>query len=192
MSEREPAVLRDEPVAASGAPADKTDKAAAPARPALSPPARPSRREGTSVWVVGFWKRLAAAAIDLACVIPAALLAILIVSKIAGDIPITEPQPQTPPVPQPLTGAGTARITVILPSADTKLWIDDYLSQRTGVERTLITPELEPGGKYAYSITAMWTQDGQPVTRARDVTFEAGQNVVIDFTVPQPRRVDQE
>jgi uncharacterized protein (TIGR03000 family) len=108
------------------------------------------------------------------------------------DVPVAPPEPQTPPVPQPFAGAGTARITVILPTADAKLWIDDYLSQRTGVERTLVTPELEPGGKYAYSITAMWTQDGQPITRARDVTFVAGQEVVIDFTVPQPRRVDQE
>jgi uncharacterized RDD family membrane protein YckC len=36
------------------------------------------------VFVVGFWKRAAAAAIDLAIVIPAALLITLIVSKIAG------------------------------------------------------------------------------------------------------------
>lgn len=45
---------------------------------------RPSRREAPSVFVVGFWKRAAAAAIDLAIVIPAALLITLIVSKIAG------------------------------------------------------------------------------------------------------------
>jgi uncharacterized RDD family membrane protein YckC len=89
MSEREPAVLRDEP--ADSGPDDKTiprlkepPPATAAAKPALSPPVRPSRRDATSVWVVGFWKRLAAAAIDLACVIPAALLTILIVSKIAG------------------------------------------------------------------------------------------------------------
>ena len=51
------------------------------------PPLRtrtPGRREATTVHVVGFWKRLAAAAIDLAIVVPAALLITLIVSKIAG------------------------------------------------------------------------------------------------------------
>jgi uncharacterized RDD family membrane protein YckC len=69
MSEREPAVLRDEGAAASEPP---------------PPLQRPSRREAPSVFVVGFWKRAAAAAIDLAIVIPAALLITLIVSKIAG------------------------------------------------------------------------------------------------------------
>ena len=47
-------------------------------------PARPSRREAPSVYVVGFWKRLLAATVDLAIVVPAALLMTLLVSKIAG------------------------------------------------------------------------------------------------------------
>ncbi|MBA3460514.1 MAG: RDD family protein [Deltaproteobacteria bacterium] len=47
-------------------------------------PVRPSRREVPSVFVVGFWKRLLAATVDLAIVVPAALLLTLIVSKIAG------------------------------------------------------------------------------------------------------------
>ena len=59
--------------------------AAAPARAAgLEPPTRPSRRDQASVWVVGFWKRLVAAVIDLGIVVPAALLVTLIVSKVAG------------------------------------------------------------------------------------------------------------
>jgi uncharacterized RDD family membrane protein YckC len=75
MSEREPAVLRDE----SGPPTT-------PARPALSPapPPRVAKREAAAVHVVGFWKRLVAAIIDLAIVIPSALLITIIVSKIAG------------------------------------------------------------------------------------------------------------
>ncbi|MFN0252221.1 MAG: RDD family protein [Kofleriaceae bacterium] len=50
----------------------------------IEPGPRPSRREAASVFVVGFWKRLAAAMIDLAIVIPAALLITLVVSKIGG------------------------------------------------------------------------------------------------------------
>jgi uncharacterized RDD family membrane protein YckC len=78
MSEREPAVLRDEPV--GDAP---TAAATAPARPAPSLQ-RPAKREAPSVWVVGFWRRLAAGLIDLAIVLPAALLVIFIASKAAG------------------------------------------------------------------------------------------------------------
>jgi uncharacterized RDD family membrane protein YckC len=80
MSEREPAVLRDEPVGDGPAAA-----ATAPVRPAPSPSlARPTRREAPSVWVVGFWKRLAAGLIDLAIILPAALLVIFVASKAGG------------------------------------------------------------------------------------------------------------
>jgi uncharacterized RDD family membrane protein YckC len=54
------------------------------ARAASAPAARPSRREAPSVFVVGFWKRLVAAVVDLAIVIPAAMLLTLVISKIAG------------------------------------------------------------------------------------------------------------
>lgn len=77
MSEREPALLGDE---AEGL---RTASAPEVAR-AVEPPPRPSRREAPSVHVVGFWKRFAAAIVDLAIVIPSALLLTLIISKIAG------------------------------------------------------------------------------------------------------------
>lgn len=77
MSEREPALLGDE------AEGPRTASAPEPAR-AIEPPARASRREAPSVHVVGFWKRFAAAVVDLAIVIPAALLLTLIISKVAG------------------------------------------------------------------------------------------------------------
>ena len=75
MSEREPAMLVDEPVGT----------------PAATPAPRPSvlqrptpKRDAASVYVVGFWKRFAAAMIDFFVVVPAALIITLIVSKIAG------------------------------------------------------------------------------------------------------------
>ena len=46
--------------------------------------AKPARRDAPQVYVVGFWKRLAAATIDLAVVVPSALLLTLIVGAIAG------------------------------------------------------------------------------------------------------------
>jgi uncharacterized RDD family membrane protein YckC len=60
-----------------------TPVATATAREA-APPVRPAKREVPTVFVVGFWKRLAAAAIDLAIVIPASLLITLIASKVGG------------------------------------------------------------------------------------------------------------
>ena len=57
----------------------------APAPVSAHPPvaARP-RREAAAVHVVGFWRRLVAALIDLALVIPAALIITVIASRITG------------------------------------------------------------------------------------------------------------
>ena len=79
MPEREPAVLRDDV-------GTMPDPPAASPRPALepAPPPRVAKREAAQVHVVGFWKRAVAAAIDLAIVLPAALIITLLVSKIAG------------------------------------------------------------------------------------------------------------
>ncbi|MDB4958854.1 MAG: domain containing protein [Myxococcales bacterium] len=74
MSEREPAVLRD---GAAEQPARAASESPAPAT-------RPAKREAASVFVVGFWKRLAAAVIDFFIVVPVALVITLIVSAIAG------------------------------------------------------------------------------------------------------------
>ena len=60
--------------------------------PAATPPPPPvresgaphSRREPAAVFVVGFWRRLVAAAIDLAAVIPPALLITVIAGRITG------------------------------------------------------------------------------------------------------------
>jgi uncharacterized RDD family membrane protein YckC len=52
--------------------------------PEMEPELRPSARGAPTVHVVGFWKRFAAAVVDLAIVIPISLLITLIVSKIAG------------------------------------------------------------------------------------------------------------
>jgi uncharacterized RDD family membrane protein YckC len=96
MSEGEPAVLRDEPEGAApvappasdaSAEAPAADVSAEPAKPQPAkrgPAQRPSKREVPSVWVVGFWRRLAAGLIDLAIVLPAALLVIFIASKVAN------------------------------------------------------------------------------------------------------------
>jgi uncharacterized RDD family membrane protein YckC len=79
MPEREPAVLRDEPAAAE--PPAATSSPAEPARPAMQ---RPSKREAPSVFVVGFWKRLAAGLIDFLVILPVAMVITFIVSKIAN------------------------------------------------------------------------------------------------------------
>jgi resuscitation-promoting factor RpfA len=76
MSETEPALLRDQ--------ADGPRSITAPGASAPKEPVRASQRNAPVVHVAGFWKRAAAAVVDLFVVIPTALLIILIVSKISG------------------------------------------------------------------------------------------------------------
>ncbi len=81
MSETEPSMLRD-PAEAPGPGPGPT-----PVRPppdvGLEPP-RPLARQVPVVHVVGFWKRAVAAAIDLAAVLPLAMLVVLVAGKLAG------------------------------------------------------------------------------------------------------------
>ena len=99
MSEREPAVLRDEPAgdkpasaAAVHTPAPTTAPGHAPG-PALTKPQTKrepaGRSAAASVYVVGFWKRLGAGLIDLAVIVPVALLLTFIVGAIA-DVHLPE------------------------------------------------------------------------------------------------------
>jgi uncharacterized RDD family membrane protein YckC len=93
MAEREPALLRDDaptpdpPEAASAAdPPAHVDRGStipgiAPPGPA---PAKAAVRAGDQVYVSGFWRRLLAGMIDLAIILPAALLLTVIAGKITG------------------------------------------------------------------------------------------------------------
>ena len=86
MTDGEPATLLDPNADASAPPiaigASDTEPTAAPAPVQQAQPR--ARRDVPEVHVVGFWRRAAAAAIDLAVVIPAALIVTWIVSKVAG------------------------------------------------------------------------------------------------------------
>jgi len=76
MSETEPVLLRDQ--------ADGPVPSPAPAMRPSEPPARASVRQPPQVFVVGFWKRFVAAAIDFAVIVPVALIVTWLVSAISG------------------------------------------------------------------------------------------------------------
>ena len=81
MADAEPAVLRDD--------VEDTERHEVPVDAATTafvrePPPPPKRREAPTVHVIGFWRRLVAATIDFALVVPASLLITLLVTKLAG------------------------------------------------------------------------------------------------------------
>jgi uncharacterized RDD family membrane protein YckC len=86
MSEREPVLLADPPGSTETATEPSfpaAERAPTPA-PALEPTVPRGRRDAPTVHVVGFWRRLAAAMVDLAIIVPATLLVTLVASKLSG------------------------------------------------------------------------------------------------------------
>ena len=75
-----------------------------------------------------------------------------------------------------------ATIVVNLP-ATAKLTIDDYVAWSTSSERTLVTPALEPGQAYHYTLKAEVVEKGQTRTRTERVSVRAGEVTRVDLTV---------
>jgi uncharacterized protein (TIGR03000 family) len=73
-----------------------------------------------------------------------------------------------------------ARVKVVLP-ADAKLYVDGVALESRGATRSFETPQLEPGQKYSYTLTAEVLRDGQKRDFVRTVTVEAGKEVTVEF-----------
>jgi len=97
--------------------------------------------------------------------------------------PTTAYYPPAEPAPAPVVGS-SARITVQVP-LDAKLWIDGQPTTQTGSIRYFETPtNLEPGRTYSYKLTAEWAENGQTVVREREITFQPGNQAIVNMAVP--------
>jgi uncharacterized protein (TIGR03000 family) len=79
----------------------------------------------------------------------------------------------------------TSNFNVIVPPG-AELRFDGTLTAETGTTRRFVTPTLIPGNTYAYEVSAIWLDNGHPITSDRRVTFRSGEDVTIDFTTPPP------
>ena len=80
-------------------------------------------------------------------------------------------------------GDAPATIVVRLP-ADATLMIDGAPTSSTQGVRRFVSPPLQPGKDYQYTLKAQVTRDGQKVERTRDVTVRAGQPSEVTFDLP--------
>jgi uncharacterized protein (TIGR03000 family) len=76
-----------------------------------------------------------------------------------------------------------ATLIVSLP-ADAKLTIDDAVTRSTAATRTFVTPPLQPGREFHYTLKAELRRGDEPVTVTRDVTVRAGREtrVALDLS----------
>jgi uncharacterized protein (TIGR03000 family) len=75
-----------------------------------------------------------------------------------------------------------ATILVTLP-AEAKLTVDGAPTTSTSSERRLVSPTLQPGREYYYTLTAEISRDGQaPIRQTQRITVRAGEETRVPFT----------
>lgn len=75
----------------------------------------------------------------------------------------------------------SARLIVRLPN-DAQLFVHGIFCPLTSQTRSFDTPELPPGRRYYYNLTVQLVRGGRVVRESRQVFFEAGQEVRVDFS----------
>ena len=86
------------------------------------------------------------------------------------------PESVAPPAP----ASNSAVITVSVP-ANAELWVQGAKMSETGTSRRLVSPPLEPGVDYEYTIRARWTEGGRVIDRTRKIDIHAGDQSSVDF-----------
>src|SRR5205085_3003982 len=61
--------------------------------------------------------------------------------------------------------------------------------EQRGLERVFVSPVLELGQLFSYTVRATWMENGVEVNRVRTLKVEAGRQYLIDFTRPPTEEV---
>ena len=79
--------------------------------------------------------------------------------------------------------ATEATLIVTLPE-DATLTIDGEETTSTSAQRVFVTPVLEQGKEYEYTLKAKVVRDGQTQIATAKVTFRPGETKQVELTVP--------
>lgn len=74
-----------------------------------------------------------------------------------------------------------AMVRVLLPTGDAEVWFDNNPTQQRGTERMFVSPSIQAGSNYEYTVKARWNDNGQTVNQERHVRIQPGQPVTVDF-----------
>lgn len=97
----------------------------------------------------------------------------------------TKPMPKPETVPPPKKGAVAAPATILVSlPAGARLIVDGTPTTSVAERRTLVTPELDFGTTYVYSMRAEIVRDGETVVRTQDVTVRGGETTSVQFQFP--------
>lgn len=65
--------------------------------------------------------------------------------------------------------------------ANAKVWFDNQATQQQGSFRQFISPPVQPGKAYTYTIKAEWMDNGQKVDKTKQVDVHAGDHFTLDM-----------
>ncbi len=83
-------------------------------------------------------------------------------------------------MPKSASEAAPATILVSLPAA-AKLIVDGVPTNSASTQRTFVSPNLEAGSDYFYTLRAEFVRDGQTVVQTQRVTVRAGETTQANF-----------
>jgi len=88
-----------------------------------------------------------------------------------------------------------AVIKIILPDQNYKepvVTVEGVATRSVGTTRTFTTPPLESGKMYTYKVEALIEPNNYTkITRTREVTFKAGDEIVVDMRAQDPKQLDK-
>jgi uncharacterized protein (TIGR03000 family) len=106
----------------------------------------------------------------------------------AGPVLLVLPSPARPQAP---AAPQTANLVVRLPG-DARLEVDGQPTRQTGALRRFVSPPLEPGRPFSYTLTAFIEPNNYTkITRTRKVSVRAGQTTEADLRANDPREPDK-
>lgn len=79
------------------------------------------------------------------------------------------------------SSATSSNITVSVPTMETEVWFGDATTSAQGMDRAFVSPGLEAGQTYTYTIKARWLAEGKTVEQSRKIDVRAGQNTTVQF-----------
>jgi uncharacterized protein (TIGR03000 family) len=80
-----------------------------------------------------------------------------------------------------------AFVTIRVPSADSKVWIEDVETTDNGTVREYRSPELKKGKNYTYEIRAEWKEGDQVRKQTRKFPIHAGDHIMVVFGKEQQK-----
>jgi len=79
----------------------------------------------------------------------------------------------------------TAMIRVIVPTPDAKVFFEDQPTRQTGTVRDFVSPPLEQGRSFQYTVKVQTQQGDHPADLTKTVDVRAGGQAVVDFSREQ-------